>query len=81
MVFDIEETGMGTFPAQLTLTQYFAAHHGVVAVCQLRELGVSLHEASSFVGRMSSATSTSSCDPTESASPVPRGHGSTEHQS
>jgi len=79
MVFDIEEIGMRTFPAELT--QHFAAHHGVVAVCQLRELGVSLHEASSFVGRMSSATSTSSCDPTESASPVPRGHGSTEHQS
>jgi very-short-patch-repair endonuclease len=46
-VFDIEETGMGTFPVQLT--QHFATHHGVVAVCQLRELGVSLHEQDKLV--------------------------------
>jgi very-short-patch-repair endonuclease len=46
-VFDIEEAAVGTFSPQLT--EYFAAHHGVVGVCQLREFGVSLHEQDNLV--------------------------------
>jgi hypothetical protein len=46
-VFDIEETSMSRFSPQLT--EHWAAHFGIVGVCRLRELGISLHEQDKLV--------------------------------
>jgi very-short-patch-repair endonuclease len=52
-VFDVEGVDMGRFSPQLT--EFLAAHHGVIGVCQLRDLGVSIHEQDKLVAARSIA--------------------------